>query len=87
VTAPAFERRTAPLRLRRVTHGDVESVVSLSSYPSTHRHSPTGTPTRAEAKAYVRRFAENDAAVRLALAIGLVRRVDLDTDGFITFAG
>jgi len=165
VTAPAFERRTARLRLRRVTHGDVESVVSLSTDPSTHRHSPTGTPTRAEAEAYVRRFAEdwdthgigywlveyegrdvglagvkpatlgdlpiwnmyyrftpavhgrglaaeatreaiavarehtpewpvvvrtrpgNDAAVRLALAIGLVRRVDLDTDGFITFAG
>jgi hypothetical protein len=29
----------------------------------------------------------NDGAVRLALAIGLVRRADLDADVFITFAG
>jgi RimJ/RimL family protein N-acetyltransferase len=53
------ERRTARLRLRRVTHGDVASVVSLSTDPRTHRHSPTGTPTREEAEAFARRFVED----------------------------
>jgi RimJ/RimL family protein N-acetyltransferase len=158
------ERRTARLRLRRVTEDDVDSVVSISTDPRTHRHSPTGTPTRAEAEGYVRRFAEdwdthglgywivehegrdvglagvkpstiagrpcwnmyyrftpavqgrglaaeatreaiaaarghtpewpvvvrtrpgNGPAARLALAIGLDRRPDLDAPGFITFA-
>ena len=165
MSAPVSERRTARLRLRRVTHGDVPSVVSLSTDPRTHRHSPTGTPTREEAEAFARRFVEdwdtyglgywivehegrdvgvagvkaaaigkrpcwnmyyrftpavhgmglaaeatreaiaaarehtpewpvvvrtrpgNEPASRLAVAIGLVRRPDLDADGFITFAG
>jgi RimJ/RimL family protein N-acetyltransferase len=164
-TGNVGERRTPRLRLRRVTLGDVAPVVELSTDPRTHRHSPTGTPTREEAEGYVRRFAEdwdthgigywiveyegrdvglagvkparlgdvrcwnmyyrfsptvqgrglaseatrealaaarehtpqwpvvvrtragNEPAVRLALAIGLVRRPDLDADGFITFAG
>jgi RimJ/RimL family protein N-acetyltransferase len=165
VKAAASDRHTARLRLRRVTLGDVASVVALSTDPRTHRHSPTGTPTREEAEGYVRRFCEdwemfgigywlveyegrdvglagvkpstlgklacwnmyyrfapdvhgrglateatreaiavarerqpewpvvvrtrpaNEAAARLALAIGLERRPDLDSDGFITFAG
>jgi ribosomal-protein-alanine N-acetyltransferase len=161
----AGERRTARLRLRRVTEDDIASVVSLSTDPRTHGHSPTGTPTREEAQAFARRFIEdwdrdglgywiveyegrdvgvagvkaatlaggacwnmyyrfapevhglglaaeatreafsaarahtpewpvvvrtrpgNEPAVRLALAIGLMRRPDLDDDGFVTFAG
>lgn len=159
------ERRTARLRLRRVTEADVASVVALSTDPRTHRHSPTGAPTREEATAIARRFVEdwdryglgywvvehegrdvgvagvkpsrigtrpcwnmyyrfhpavhgrglaseamreaiaaarghtpewpvvvrtrpgNESAARLARAIGLDRRPDLDADGFITFAG
>jgi RimJ/RimL family protein N-acetyltransferase len=159
------ERRTARLRLRRITRRDVAAVVSLSTDPRTHNHSPTGAPTPEEAAGYVERFAEdwdthglgywivehegrdiglagvkpstigecpcwnmyyrfipavhgrglaaeatreaitaarehtaewpvvvrtrpgNEPAARLAQAIGLVRRPDLDSDGFITFAG
>jgi len=165
VSRAASDRQTARLRLRRVTLGDVASVVALSTDPRTHRHSPSGTPTPAEAEGYVRRFAgdwdtfgigywlvefegrdiglagvkpsrlgelacwnmyyrfapdvhgrglaaeatreaiavarecrpewpvvvrtrpANEAAARLALAIGLKRRADLDSEGFITFAG
>lgn len=164
MSAPMSERRTARLRLRRVTERDVSSIVSLSTDPRTHSHSPTGTPTREEAEGYVQRFADdwdtyglgywiveyegrdvglagvkastlderpcwnmyyrftpavhgrglaaeatreaivaarehtpewpvvvrtrpgNEPAVRLAQAIGLVRRPDLDSDGFLTFA-
>jgi hypothetical protein len=35
----------------------------------------------------VRTRAGNEPAARLAVAIGLIRRPDLDADGFITFAG
>ncbi len=165
MSAPMSERRTARLRLRRVTRRDVAAVVSLSTDPRTHRHSPTGAPTREEAEEYVGRFADdwdthglgywivehegrdiglagvkrstigerpcwnmyyrftpavhgrglaaeatraaiaaarehtpewpvvvrtrpgNEPAARLARAIGLVRRPDLDSDGFITFVG
>jgi ribosomal-protein-alanine N-acetyltransferase len=159
------DRRTARLRLRRVTEADIASIVALSIDPRTHRHSPTGTPTPEEAEAFSRRFIEdwerhglgywvvehegrdvgvagvkaatlggrpcwnmyyrftpavhgrglaaeatreaitvararradwpvvvrtrpgNDAAARLALAIGLVRRPELDADGFVTYVG
>jgi ribosomal-protein-alanine N-acetyltransferase len=165
VNAPASERRTARLRLRRVTEAEIDSVVSFSTDPRTHRHSPSGTPTREEAETFARSFVEdwdahglgywvvehegrdvgvagvkaatiggrpcwnlyyrfapevhgrglaseatreaiaaarertpqwpvvartrpgNEPAARLARAIGLQRRPDLDADGFITFAG
>lgn len=165
MSAATSDRQTARLRLRRVTLADAASVVALSTDPRTHRHSPTGTPTREEAEGYVQRFADdwdtrglgywlveyegrdvglagvrasqlgelrcwnmyfrfspdvhgrglaaeatrealavarrhtpewpvvvrtrpaNEAAARLALAIGLERRADLDSDGFMTFAG
>ncbi len=165
MTAPASERRTARLRLRRVTEADIATVVSFSTDPSTHHHRPGGTPTREEAQAFARSFIEdwdthglgywvvehegrdvgvagvkastlgdrpcwnlyyrfapeahgrglaaeatreaigaarghtpewpvvartrpgNEPAARLARAIGLERRPDLDADGFITFAG
>ena len=164
MSSPMAERRTARLRLRRVTRRDVAAVVSLSTDPRTHIHSPTRAPTREEAEGYVQRFAEdwdihglgywiveyegrdvglagvkastlderpcwnmyyrftpavhgrglaaeatrealaaarehtpewpvvvrtrplNKPAARLAQAIGLVRRPDLDSEGFITFA-
>jgi ribosomal-protein-alanine N-acetyltransferase len=148
-----------------VTEAEIASVVSLSTDPRTHGHSPAGTPTREDAQAFARRFIEdwdrdglgywivehegcdvgvagvkpstlagracwnlyyrftpevhglglaaeatreaiaaarahtpewpvvvrtrpgNEPAVRLALAIGLIRRPDLDADGFVTFAG
>ncbi len=148
-----------------MTETDLASVVALSTDPRTHRHSPTGTPTRDEAEDFSRRFIEdwdrdglgywvveyegrdvglagvkastlggrpcwnmyfrftpavhgrglaaeatrealaaarahtaewpvvvrtrpgNDDAARLALAIGLVRRPELDADGFVTYAG
>jgi RimJ/RimL family protein N-acetyltransferase/adenylate kinase family enzyme len=163
--APVAERRTARLRLRRVTEADIPGVVAISTDPRTNRHRPDGTPTPDEAAGIARRFIrgweengigywlveyearsvgvagitaitlgdmdcwnlyyrfspevhgrglaaeatreaiavareltpewpvvartrpDNEPAIRLALAIGLVRRPDLDGDGYVAFAG
>jgi RimJ/RimL family protein N-acetyltransferase len=165
VSVPASERRTARLRLRRVTEDEIAAVVSFSTDPRTHRHRPGGSPTREEAESIARSFVEdwdanglgywvvehegrdvgvagvkaaviggrpcwnlyyrfapevhgrglaseaareavaaarehtpqwpvvartrpdNEPAARLARAIGLQRRPELDADGFIAFAG
>jgi RimJ/RimL family protein N-acetyltransferase len=164
MSEPVSERRTARLRLRRITAADIPAVVALSTDPRTNRHRPDGTPTPDEATAITRRFIrgweehgigywlveheardvgvagitattlgdvdcwnlyyrfspevqgrglaaeatreaiavareltaewpvvartrpDNEPAIRLALAIGLVRRPDLDGDGFVAFA-
>jgi RimJ/RimL family protein N-acetyltransferase/adenylate kinase family enzyme len=162
---PVSERRTARLRLRRVTEADIPAVVAISTDPRTNRHRPDGTPTPDQAAAIARSFIrgwevngigywlveyearnvgvagitpitlgdvdcwnlyyrfspevqgrglaaeatgeaiavargltpewpvvartrpDNEPAIRLALAIGLVRRPDLDGDGYVAFAG
>ncbi|HEX4010089.1 MAG TPA: hypothetical protein VHX62_08780 [Solirubrobacteraceae bacterium] len=82
-------RRTPRLTPRPITPVDVDALVALSIDSRVNLHRPGRPPTRAEATSIVRiagTRADNAPAIRLAPAIDLTRRAELDAGGFVTYA-